>query len=96
MQKEQQQAGKNRSMEQELAKQLQEGPMELSEQERRAKASPSPKYEVRIQTVHDPVVEETKRFRKLAKEVDDRYDRYLERASRQQEQHVEHQEEGDS
>jgi hypothetical protein len=38
-----------------------------------------PKYEIRVQTQLDPIVEETLRFRKLAKEVDSRYDKYLSR-----------------
>lgn len=35
-----------------------------------------PRYEIRIQTQHDPVAEETKRYREIAREVDDRYDKY--------------------
>lgn len=92
MQKEQNPASQL-SMEQELAKQLREGPMALSDKEKRAKASPSPAYEVRIQTVRDPIVEETRRFRQLAQEIDDRYDRYLQRAALRQPQNVEHRKE---
>jgi hypothetical protein len=38
-----------------------------------------PKVVVRIRTEFDPIVEETKIVRKTAKEIDGRYDRYLER-----------------
>jgi hypothetical protein len=33
-----------------------------------------PRWEIRIQTERDPVVEETKLYRKMAKEADGRYD----------------------
>lgn len=33
-----------------------------------------PRWEIRIQTEHDPVAEETKKYRSMAQEVDDRYD----------------------
>ncbi|HEY2494139.1 MAG TPA: hypothetical protein VGI33_14695 [Paenibacillus sp.] len=42
----------------------------------------SPKYEVRIQTTMDPIVEETLKYRSIARELDDRYDRYMERAEK--------------
>ncbi|MCD9024556.1 hypothetical protein [Cohnella silvisoli] len=35
-----------------------------------------PRWEVRIQTERDPVEEETKAYRAIAREVDDRYDKY--------------------
>ncbi|WP_433945428.1 hypothetical protein [Paenibacillus sp. SN-8-1] len=47
---------------------------ERHEEERRRL---SPKYEIRIQTELDPIVEETLKYRSLAKEVDGRYDDYL-------------------
>ncbi|MCC3376401.1 hypothetical protein LKX83_25325 [Cohnella sp. REN36] len=34
-----------------------------------------PRWEIRIQTERDPVAEETAAYRKMAKEVDDRYGR---------------------
>jgi len=34
-----------------------------------------PKWEIRIQTSYDPVAEETRVYRELAEEVDNRYDR---------------------
>lgn len=40
----------------------------------------SPKYEIRIQTSLDPIVEETRTYRGMAKEIDGRYDDYMKRA----------------
>ncbi|GIP37717.1 hypothetical protein J31TS4_09970 [Paenibacillus sp. J31TS4] len=37
-------------------------------------------YEIRLTAQVDPIVEETKRYRQMAKEVDDRYEDYLRRA----------------
>ncbi len=34
-----------------------------------------PRWEIRMQTEHDPVAEETRKYRTMAREVDDRYDR---------------------
>ena len=68
-------------MEEELAERLEAGPLDDADRERKAMAKLSPKYEIRIQTVHDPIVEETKRFRQLAEEIDDRYDKYMKRAA---------------
>lgn len=42
----------------------------------RARARISPPYEYRVQAERDPILEETLRFRRMAKEVDDRYDKY--------------------
>lgn len=44
----------------------------------------APKYEIRIQAEQDPIVEETKQFRHIAKEVDDRYDRFVARNEKEQ------------
>lgn len=50
-----------------------------SEEERREEERRrlSPKYEIRVQTNLDPIVEETRKYRSMAKEVDGRYDDYL-------------------
>lgn len=64
-------------LEQKLSEMLTEGDMEP---DRRKARELSPKYEIRIQTTLDPIVEETLRYRKIGRELDDRYDRYLERA----------------
>ncbi|KQY84338.1 hypothetical protein ASD24_11340 [Paenibacillus sp. Root52] len=71
----------SKELEQRLRDMLMEGDMEDSgDAEQRERQMILPKYEVRIQTERDPIVEETLKFRQLAREVDDRYDRYLERA----------------
>jgi hypothetical protein len=71
-------------MERELAEQLESGPLEDADRERKTMAKLSPKYEIRIQTEHDPIVEETKIYRKLAREVDDKYDKYMDRIHSEQ------------
>lgn len=40
------------------------------------------KYEIRIQTELDPIVEETLKYRSMAKEIDGRYDEYLKKSAR--------------
>lgn len=72
----------SKELEQRLSDMLTEGDMEESDDtDQRERQLIPPKYEVRIQTERDPIVEETLKYRKLAREVDDRYDRYLERAA---------------
>jgi hypothetical protein len=66
-------------MERELADRLTSAPLVDEDQERKVRAVISPKYEIRIQTEHDPIVEETKLYRGMAEEVDDRYDSYMKR-----------------
>ncbi|TYP79549.1 hypothetical protein [Paenibacillus methanolicus] len=64
-------------MEHELAEQLENGPMNAeSDRDERARVKLPAKYEMRVQTEHDPVAEETKLFRSMAREVDARYDKY--------------------
>lgn len=69
-------------IENELAEALEKGEMKRTDEERSIRERLSPKYEVRIQTQQDPIVEETLEYRKLASEVDGRYDDYLKRAGR--------------
>lgn len=73
----------SKELERELSEMLTEGEYgnekERREEERRRL---SPKYEIRIQTTLDPIVEETLNYRKMAKEVDGRYDEYLKRTGR--------------
>ncbi|WP_025717603.1 hypothetical protein [Paenibacillus sp. 1-18] len=38
-------------------------------------------YEVRIQTHIDPIVEETRKYRSMARELDDRYNDYMSKAN---------------
>lgn len=56
---------------------LTEGEIEALDPEQAARKLLPPRYEVRIQSTWDPIVEETQIYRSMAKEVDDRYDRYL-------------------
>ncbi|WP_340400404.1 hypothetical protein [Paenibacillus sp. FSL H8-0079] len=72
----------SKELERRLSDMLTEGDMEESgDTDQRERQLIPPKYEVRIQTERDPIVEETLKYRKLAREVDDRYDRYLERTT---------------
>jgi len=73
-------------VERELANRLTEGEMERANPTETARRMLSPKYEIRVQAELDPVVEEILRFRQVAREVDDRYDKYLERALRRRRQ----------
>ncbi|MNN76704.1 hypothetical protein D3C81_1931060 [compost metagenome] len=72
--------GDNDDLERKLSELLQEGEMEQGDRKAKEIRQISPKYEIRIQTTLDPIVEETLRFRKIAYELDDRYDKYLERS----------------
>lgn len=66
---------KARSAEELLAERLTEGEQEADAPEVEAVRRISPRYEVRIQAERDPVAEETKLYRTLAREVDGRYDK---------------------
>ncbi|MFD1884517.1 hypothetical protein [Paenibacillus wenxiniae] len=68
-------------LERELSERLTDGEMVEEERDRRERRLIPPKYEVRIQMEHDPIVEETLQYRKMARELDDRYDDYLKRAN---------------
>ena len=72
----------SKELERRLSDMLTEGDMETSgDAEERERQLIPPKYEVRIQTERDPIVEETLKFRTMARELDDRYDKYLDRAA---------------
>ncbi|WP_336784285.1 hypothetical protein [Paenibacillus illinoisensis] len=72
----------SKELERRLSEMLTEGEMEESgEADKRERQLIPPKYEVRIQTETDPIVQETLMYRNMAREVDDRYDRYLERSA---------------
>ncbi|MDF2661395.1 MAG: hypothetical protein K0Q94_4186 [Paenibacillus sp.] len=74
------QRGKNsEQLEQNLADALTEGEMEETTPDEAAVRRLSPRYEVRVQMERDPIVEETLLFRRMAKEVDNRYDKYMSR-----------------
>lgn len=77
---------KDKELEQKLSELLIEGEMDEADRQEEGLRRLSPKYEVRIQTTMDPIVEETVKYRKLGKELDDRYDKYLEQARRKDEE----------
>ena len=64
-------------LEAELHELLTVGEMETEEQDAAVRRRVIPRTEIRIQTKMDPIVEETLLFRSMAKEVDNRYDRYM-------------------
>ncbi|MCQ4087303.1 hypothetical protein [Saccharibacillus sp. JS10] len=66
-------------LEEELSELLTEGELKKEDQKRKEREQISPKYEIRIQTTLDPIVEETKLYRLMAEEIDDRYDEYLQK-----------------
>ncbi|MDO7908243.1 hypothetical protein Q5741_17720 [Paenibacillus sp. JX-17] len=55
---------------------LTEGEMEQEDVKERQREELPPRYEIRIQTQLDPIAEETRRYRSIAKELDNRYDKY--------------------
>ena len=69
-------------LEAELHERLTAGEMESEEPNEAVRRRVAPRTEIRIQTTLDPIVEETSRYRSIAKEVDDRYDQYMKRAKR--------------
>jgi len=72
----------NNDLERKLSDMLTEGDMEQGDRKAQELREISPKYEIRIQTTLDPIVEETLRYRKIGRELDGRYDKYLERAEK--------------
>lgn len=70
----------NDDLERKLSELLVEGEMEQADRKAKELRQISPKYEIRIQTTLDPIVEETLRYRTIAYELDDRYDKYMKRA----------------
>ncbi|GGO08963.1 hypothetical protein [Saccharibacillus kuerlensis] len=71
-------------LEEELSELLTEGELKDENRERRTREQISPRYEIRIQTTLDPIVEETRLYRQMAEEIDDRYDDYLKKTRSQQ------------
>lgn len=72
----------NKELERELSEMLTEQEIGSEEERRREERRRlSPRYEIRIQTNLDPIVEETRKYRSMAKEVDGRYDDYMKRAA---------------
>jgi len=73
---------REKKLEEEMSEALTEGEMEAEPSKKAAARLISPKYEIRQTVQWDPIIEETLQFRSMAREVDDRYDRYLSRAKR--------------
>ncbi|MGM1047027.1 hypothetical protein SAMN05661091_5153 [Paenibacillus uliginis N3/975] len=71
---------RDQDLERQLSELLTDGEMESKNKEEEGRRLIPPKYEVRVQTTLDPIVEETRKYRSIAKEMDDRYDKYMERA----------------
>ncbi|MDN4619321.1 hypothetical protein QCD85_14525 [Paenibacillus sp. PsM32] len=69
-------------LERELTERLTEGLMQEEDREVRERRMIPSKYEIRIQTTLDPIAEETKQYRKMAKEIDGRYDEYMNKIKR--------------
>lgn len=73
----------HKELERELSEMLTEGEYGSEEERRKEERRRlSPRYEIRVQTTLDPIVEETLAYRKMAKELDGRYDDYLKKAKR--------------
>jgi 23S rRNA A2030 N6-methylase RlmJ len=70
----------SKKLEEELAGQLIESKIEHEDAAEDARKQLPFKTEIRIQAQIDPVVEETRRYRQMAEEVDARYTRYDELA----------------
>lgn len=71
---------KRKKIEQKVKSVLTEGDMKGKQPDVAALDHLKPKYEVRVQTMMDPIVEETYKVREYAEEVDERYDTYMEKA----------------
>jgi hypothetical protein len=63
-------------IEEKLARLLSEGELESMPKAQAVRRKLPFKTEIRIQTERDPVAEETKEYRKMAREVDERYAKY--------------------
>lgn len=69
-------------LERELTERLTEGFMQEEDRDVRERRMIPSKYEIRIQTTLDPIAEETMQYRKMAKEIDGRYDEYMNKIKR--------------
>jgi hypothetical protein len=69
-------------IEQEISQSLTEGEMAERDPHAYAPERLRTRYEIRTQAETDPIVEETRIVRSMAKEVDDRYDEYMQRAEK--------------
>ena len=69
------------SLEEQLEAMLTAGDMRAEDVSEGARKRLLRRTEIRVQTMMDPIVEETIQYRQMAKEVDGRYDEYMNRAS---------------
>jgi len=72
----------DKNLEQQLAEALNQEEIRERNNEKEAVKHLSPRYEMRQTTQLDPIVEETKKVRSMAKELDDRYDKYMSMVSK--------------
>lgn len=70
-------------LERKLSDMLEDGEMDQGDRTAKELRQISPKYEIRIQTSLDPIVEETLCYRKIGQELDDRYDKYMKRSDKE-------------
>lgn len=63
-------------LEQKVTHTLTEGDMKVVDPLEGARKQLTPRYEIRVQAKHDPVVIETAWYRQLAEELDKRYDHF--------------------
>lgn len=66
-----------KQLEKHMTEALEQGEMQAEAPEEAAVRRLIPPYEIRSRAELDPIVEETKKIRRLAKEPDDRYGRYM-------------------
>lgn len=69
------------SLEEQLEEMLTAGDMQAEDVNEGARKRLLRRTEIRVQTMMDPIVEETIQYRQMAKEIDGRYDEYMKRAS---------------
>lgn len=68
------------SLEEQLEAMLTAGDMQTEDVHEGARKRLLRRTEIRVQTMMDPIVEETIQYRQMAKEIDGRYDAYMDRA----------------
>ncbi|MBO2945282.1 hypothetical protein JJQ72_15000 [Paenibacillus sp. F411] len=74
---------RDQELQRRLSELLTEGELEAGEVQEEGRRRISHPYEIVIQTKHDPIAEEIRAYRRLGKELDDRYDKYLEQVEKQ-------------
>lgn len=65
-----------KKVERKLSEALEKGEMRRRDPQLTAMNALTPKYEIRVRAERDTILEETKLYRQMAAEVDDRYDKY--------------------